>query len=498
VEVNKILFGNLTRKTFSEIDKPKRRFSMRKSFTTKSKNLFEELTEAEENLKKKKLTFVESFKEIIPYLKIYSTFINNYSESSEILLRLNQNNPQYSKFMQKCRYANVKCRGQDLHILLINPIQRIPRYRLLLESLLKNSPNFHPEYHLLVDTLNSMKELAEELNFKRSVSESQKLTHKLIEKFPLFSLESKSEGEIKHQLGHRSYVNHGDLHYREIQKESLSDEKMNWIPVECFLYTDILLIGNIYSTQDDQSLFLKDSLYFHLILFQDFTPSEDENILRFKFNFKHFELKTSNNDSKKWIKNFQKCFDNERGNFMTKKLPKNKVDEMLEKKKKIKENFEKKLGELNEKLKNHSKNFGSFTEREKDVNQKLLKFLRQDQKFLEKHFKEKIDCELNFETIKGLKKKSPDLFPPKQTILKKLSSGEKNSKDSSPKRMSWAGSLDQINSPNLDNKTIEYLKEKDEKKRNSMYSSLAKLKILQFDSVKESQGSWGSSDDLLK
>jgi hypothetical protein len=56
------------RKTISlETEKPKRRFSMRKSFQTKSKNLLEELEAEEENLKKKKLTFVESFKEIIPY-----------------------------------------------------------------------------------------------------------------------------------------------------------------------------------------------------------------------------------------------------------------------------------------------------------------------------------------------------------------------------------------------------------------------------------------------
>jgi hypothetical protein len=489
----------LTRKTIStETEKPKRRFSMRKSFQTKSKNLMEELEAEEENLKKKKLTFVESFKEIIPYLKIYSSFINNYSEASEILLRLNQNNPQYSKFMQKCRYANIKCRGQDLHVLLINPIQRIPRYRLLLESLLKNTPTFHPEYDLLVETLKSMKELAEELNFKRSVSESQKLTHKLIEKFPLFSLEIKTEGEIKHHLGHRSYVNHGDLHYREIKKDPTSDEKIIWIPVECFLYTDILLIGNIYTLQDE-SLCLKNSLYFHLILFQDFTPVEDENILKFKFNFKHFELKSPTNESKKWIKHFQKCIENERGNFMTKKLSKNKIDEMLEKKKKIGENFEKKLGELNEKLKNHSKNFEYLSEREKEINNKLSKYLRNDEKFLEKHFNEEIECELNFETIKGLKKKSPELFSLKLTNLKKLSSGMV-SKENSPKRMSWAGSLEKMNSPNLENKTIEYLKEKDERKRNSMYSSLAKLRIPQFESIKESSGGGGESseDDLLK
>ena len=43
--------------------------------------------------------------------------------------------------------------------LLIQPIQRIPRYRLLFEELLKRTPNEHPDYEPLSKTLASIQEV---------------------------------------------------------------------------------------------------------------------------------------------------------------------------------------------------------------------------------------------------------------------------------------------------------------------------------------------------
>ena len=47
-----------------------------------------------------------------------------------------------------------------LQSLLIQPVQRIPRYKLLLEQLLKETPQAHPDHPNLVSTLEEVSAVA--------------------------------------------------------------------------------------------------------------------------------------------------------------------------------------------------------------------------------------------------------------------------------------------------------------------------------------------------
>jgi hypothetical protein len=51
-----------------------------------------------------------------------------------------------------------------LDSLLIRPIQRIPRYNLLLNELLKATPQNHPDYPMLEDAKIMMKEISKHVN----------------------------------------------------------------------------------------------------------------------------------------------------------------------------------------------------------------------------------------------------------------------------------------------------------------------------------------------
>lgn len=51
--------------------------------------------------------------------------------------------------------------GHTLRSLLIMPVQRIPRYNLLLQELLKETPDSHPDFANLTDALDSMRKVAE-------------------------------------------------------------------------------------------------------------------------------------------------------------------------------------------------------------------------------------------------------------------------------------------------------------------------------------------------
>eukprot|EP01080_Neovahlkampfia_damariscottae_P005677 gene5677-9498_t len=521
VEVNKILLNNLkndddTRSSVGSESEVKKRFSL--GFISKSKSMTEEelMGGYDEimSLRKPKISFVAAFKQIVPYLKIYSSYINNYAEATAVLMRATKENLKYYKIVNQMKNQNPKCRGQDLLTLLINPIQRIPRYALLLKELLKNTPKDHPEYDTLVSTLDEIKKVAEELNLKRSIWESQKLTHHVVEKFSLFCLETKNEGDIRHQLPHRTYVQHGELLYKKISKKKKvtmveeeeierSEEKMefsveeidiidddilvipkpkkekdDWINVECFLYTDILLVGNV--DEPDEKKKLKKNLYFHLNMCEECLTNQDTpDIIKLKFINQEFELKFKPNESEKWIKYLKKYTFEEKDKFREKGLSIKKLIDLKDKKKKTKEEFLEKIKDLNNKLTDYSNKFKEEQLEEKEIDDRLLSFLRYDEKFMEIYFKKnKNKGNLNNENIKKLKKKDraesttpnlkrskSDIFTP-TTEKKRLSINLKG------------GSFHEAISKNLqkvDKKTRDILKDSEPGSRNSISFNISKF-----------------------
>jgi protein subunit release factor A len=65
------------------------------------------------------------------FLRLYSTYVNNYPAAIQTLQERRQECPQFAQFLHKIE-QKPECGYQDLQSLLIQPIQRIPRYEMLL------------------------------------------------------------------------------------------------------------------------------------------------------------------------------------------------------------------------------------------------------------------------------------------------------------------------------------------------------------------------------
>lgn len=72
-----------------------------------------------------------------PFFKLYTTYSHNYEKALEVLERVHLE-PWFVKY---CGSRNV------IEGLLITPIQRIPRYMLLLTDLISKTPQDHPDYN---------------------------------------------------------------------------------------------------------------------------------------------------------------------------------------------------------------------------------------------------------------------------------------------------------------------------------------------------------------
>lgn len=111
------------------------------------------------------------FLKLAPFLKMYTAYASNYNVALEVLRKL-RDMPKTSDLLEDLR----KKAGNDIEAFLIKPVQRIPRYELLLRDLLKHTVDSHPDYKNIEDSLNKMKDIADHINsFVRNQQNSQKV-----------------------------------------------------------------------------------------------------------------------------------------------------------------------------------------------------------------------------------------------------------------------------------------------------------------------------------
>ncbi|CAI9732281.1 rho guanine nucleotide exchange factor 17-like [Octopus vulgaris] len=101
-------------------------------------------------------------------LDSYLSFVDNYKKSGNALENDLLTKSSVSKFIEQCqRESGSKLSLKDL---IARPIQRIPRYELLIQRLLENTPKDHPDSPLLMQAEKVMHEIALKIG---SINDSQ-------------------------------------------------------------------------------------------------------------------------------------------------------------------------------------------------------------------------------------------------------------------------------------------------------------------------------------
>jgi len=179
------------------------------------------------------------FVEMADYLKMYRGYINSYEISVETLKGLKQKSKKFNEFLEHTK-EDVSVIPQfaryDLEDFLITPIQRVPRYRLLLETLLKFTDQYNKDYEYLQTAIVRVKQVAEGTNRQQKIV-SQMQT--LAEIGRLYSLPIVKPG--------RELIKEGRLRV-SIQKQKMENNETK-IQVSKFamrniyLFNDLILIG---------------------------------------------------------------------------------------------------------------------------------------------------------------------------------------------------------------------------------------------------------------
>ncbi|EDO48232.1 predicted protein, partial [Nematostella vectensis] len=97
------------------------------------------------------------------FLKMYTTYINNYDKAANVLQETMKENPQFAELVLEFQ-ASKKCKGLMLNSFMLKPVQRIPSYRLLLIDYLKHLPPESAEYQDIKVALDIVSEVATHIN----------------------------------------------------------------------------------------------------------------------------------------------------------------------------------------------------------------------------------------------------------------------------------------------------------------------------------------------
>jgi hypothetical protein len=89
--------------------------------------------------------------------------VNNHENAFKIIQKETQRNEKFRKFCENA-LLNPKCAGLSLESYLIMPVQRIPRYKLLLEQLLKFTNQDHQDFQNLNQALKLVSVVALHVN----------------------------------------------------------------------------------------------------------------------------------------------------------------------------------------------------------------------------------------------------------------------------------------------------------------------------------------------
>ncbi|XP_043785759.1 rac guanine nucleotide exchange factor JJ-like [Apis laboriosa] len=138
------------------------------------KTLYNVSGELIQELKEDPQNIADAFHKLAPFFKLYSIYAYDYEQILLLLQNKQENDIEFKNFISKQETRPEV--GRKLPSLLITPIQRVPRYKLLLKEVLQHTSNKHKEYNLLQVCLVEVEKAARHINtFIEQYEESQKL-----------------------------------------------------------------------------------------------------------------------------------------------------------------------------------------------------------------------------------------------------------------------------------------------------------------------------------
>jgi len=165
------------------------------------------------------------FAQWAPTFKMYQSYINGYERMVGTFHKLSKESKIFREF---CKKVAEEANQQDISFFLILPVQRLPRYEMLLKEIMKYTLETDPDHQYLKVAVEKIKEVNDLINAKKKQDEMKEKSMQIQQSINF----SHSNEQIAILQPGRRFVKEGDL-------ESLHKKKRR--VCHCFLFTDILI-----------------------------------------------------------------------------------------------------------------------------------------------------------------------------------------------------------------------------------------------------------------
>eukprot|EP01119_Soliformovum_irregulare_P020718 TRINITY_DN6765_c0_g1_i1.p1 TRINITY_DN6765_c0_g1~~TRINITY_DN6765_c0_g1_i1.p1 ORF type:complete len:1125 (-),score=348.96 TRINITY_DN6765_c0_g1_i1:27-3344(-) len=222
------------------------------------------------------------------FMKCYTQYIKDCTSALDMFKKTKAGNKDFAKFLWECK-ENPETMSLELDSFLILPVQRMPRYALLLQDLVKHTWKDHQDFRDLTVALQSINQVSNYINEKKRESESQT---KIVE------LQKKFQGKFDNLVDpSRRFVRQDELTLVHGTKAKERD---------IFLFNDKLLVtkevGNLLAKNgwkvlkelSLEFLTFEDTSPFSIVFLEDGVPGD-------KIVF------TSKDEKESWVQDFKRC-----------------------------------------------------------------------------------------------------------------------------------------------------------------------------------------------
>ncbi len=79
------------------------------------------------------------------YFRIYIDYLNNFPNACQLIVQFKNTKPAFANFIAEIA-RSPQYRFLSIEDYMVKPVQRLPKYVLLLKQLIKNTQPSHPDY----------------------------------------------------------------------------------------------------------------------------------------------------------------------------------------------------------------------------------------------------------------------------------------------------------------------------------------------------------------
>eukprot|EP01094_Clydonella_sp_ATCC50884_P027705 TRINITY_DN8074_c0_g1_i3.p1 TRINITY_DN8074_c0_g1~~TRINITY_DN8074_c0_g1_i3.p1 ORF type:complete len:701 (+),score=215.49 TRINITY_DN8074_c0_g1_i3:47-2149(+) len=222
------------------------------------------------------------FLEMIPFFKVYQEYYTNYEAGIELLRKLSKKK-DVGAYLKYCEEEVSK--GHNLAFLLVAPVQRIPRYNLLVKELLKHSSDSHPDYDTLTKALRQMQDFTTTINESVRETDNYRKLAELV------------KGNKKYVGFEKIVADNRTLAYETDVEVKMGAKSYSWM----LLFNDILAFAATNSSKASRRN-VEEVINLEYVWFEDLAGLGSQTVLRVVTPDQMFLVETpSVADKHKWM-----------------------------------------------------------------------------------------------------------------------------------------------------------------------------------------------------